>query len=478
MNSKYLPVKIDPGKAILFALRFFTTKQAIANDLRAVAATFCLMLVSLSGFATIVPGDTITTNTTWTKSGSPYIITGTVIFEENTTLLVEPGTVIHFDSACYIRIYGKLKMQGTVTDSIFVTSIKPNLTIVDITHGFASGIELFGGTNTVDTTHIEYCNFSRASTALTNYGAILNIKKSSFKGCWRGIGSGSPMQVDSCLFSENRYGMTLGHSETRIIRSVFENNTSFGIWALMGSGTYCADNIFNKNLTAVVRCDYVINNIFTNNGTAIETCHFVHYNQIWNNNIGIEYWVDSATHNSILYNITGIKTYYNPNFGKLPTIKYNCIAFNKEYDMDNLGPDINLSNNYWGVTDSAQIESGVYDIADMAPSRGKVIFMPFLPTYHSACDTMGLPTNIKTATPKSLTLAIYPNPVSSSFTINAGTKAMQEVFIYNLTGSLVFHTTTGKNELNIDASSFNKGIYIYKVLLADNTIFTGKLIKE
>lgn len=72
--------------------------------------------------ATPITG-TLSTNTTWTKADSPYIVTGTLTIPFGIALTILPGTVVKLDHA-WVDIFGTLK-SGTATASerVYFTSI-------------------------------------------------------------------------------------------------------------------------------------------------------------------------------------------------------------------------------------------------------------------------------------------------------------------------------------------------------------------
>jgi len=68
----------------------------------------------------------ITGNTTWTKAGSPYILTGNVGVRTDYTLTIEPEVVVKRTGNFQILINGAVQIKGTPEDSVqFVTNINP-----------------------------------------------------------------------------------------------------------------------------------------------------------------------------------------------------------------------------------------------------------------------------------------------------------------------------------------------------------------
>jgi len=68
----------------------------------------------------------ISQDTTWTLSGSPYVITGNVTVSNGTTLTIEPGVEIEFDGDFSLLINGSLYAVGT--NDKWITFTSNNLT--------------------------------------------------------------------------------------------------------------------------------------------------------------------------------------------------------------------------------------------------------------------------------------------------------------------------------------------------------------
>ena len=73
---------------------------------------------------------------------------------------------------------------------------------------------------------------------------------------------------------------------------------------------------------------------------------------------------------------------------------------------------------------------------------------------------------------------LYPNPTNSMFTVEGVNVAKVEV--YNLVGQKVFETENGKRktENHIDATKWNKGIYLVSIINQNGAVETKKLVVE
>lgn len=109
----------DPSIATVDAAGAVTTLQAGTARITGSSG-------STTGFADIVVGtslaDTITVNTTLTRAGSPYRVTGNVIVAQGITLKVAPGVTVAFAGRYNLNVLGTLEAVGTAADSVRFTS--------------------------------------------------------------------------------------------------------------------------------------------------------------------------------------------------------------------------------------------------------------------------------------------------------------------------------------------------------------------
>ena len=64
----------------------------------------------------------ITTDTTWTAAGSPYILNGKVTVAAGVTLTVDPDVIVNGANGSQLEIAGRLAAIGTETKPITFTS--------------------------------------------------------------------------------------------------------------------------------------------------------------------------------------------------------------------------------------------------------------------------------------------------------------------------------------------------------------------
>jgi hypothetical protein len=74
-------------------------------------------------------------------------------------------------------------------------------------------------------------------------------------------------------------------------------------------------------------------------------------------------------------------------------------------------------------------------------------------------------------------IRIYPNPASSILNISMPGNQSAEIYLYNLSGKVVYHEITTDAEKTIDLTELTEGLYILSVSTT-NTYFTKKVIKN
>lgn len=426
------------------------------------AALFCSFL----SYATNVSG-LISSNTTWTKANSPYIVTGDIDVDTGATLTIEPGVQVRFDGNYFLKIDGMIIAKGTALDSISFTYNKFNPTntswkAVAISHK-----------NTLDTFIFDYCHFQYSNIALgVDYNTPVVVTNSCFENNTTAITSNAYLYVSHSRFTNNYTAISANSASI-----VTYNDIGYSYTGYIGDSPDLSNNIIHHCTIGIKGGKNVLHNTIAYCYIGIFISGTVMYNQLWHCTKAVLYGGGpfSVQHNGLKYNDTGILVN-----GYLPSglIRYNCIENSSKIAFINYAGNTDVSSNYWGETDSAKIAAMVYDFYDEFIC-GKVLFTPVLQSADSGCaDSITIPTAIKTVQDNK-DISVYPNPIGNSFTINVpNTQTIKEVRVYDLMGKELIHTAANSNKILIDASSLSTGIYLYRVSLSDNSIVTGKVLKE
>jgi hypothetical protein len=478
-------------------------------------------------------GGGIYTSTTWTRVNSPYIVDSNIVVFPGVTLTIEPGVVVKFADNQFLNIrQAQLIANGTITDSIIFTSnsLSPSPGIYSgllADEGYGSQISycsfkyaasVFGG----DT--IRHCTATYNVDGLTS----LNLIDSCIVKYCTGQGAGSH-DIRNSTLSNNNLGAAPGFN---VINCIIDSNTTFGIEYNGGGsgiisnckirynyvgieyGNYNVDSCIishNQFGMVIIANPAISNSIIDSNFIGILNGRFAGFSsntggtihvsncEINYNSIGIDESAQSGSPGKstisdcrINYNGTGIQDYVptyntgntitrnyieNDSIGIIlagfpDTILCNSICSNISYGMKYLGQNnINVINNNWCTTDSAFIESIIYDGYDNI-SYGLVAFLPV----DTTCSPVSL-TSINEISTEHI-FQIFPNPATSTFTIkNISSIKPSLLQIINVFGEIVYtEKLFAKNEYVVDAN-FAKGIYFVSVSDKENNV-VRKLIIE
>jgi hypothetical protein len=332
----------------------------------------------------------ISEDTTWTLANSPYIITGNVLVELGKNLTIEPGVEVKFDGFYSIQIEGKLVAEGTENNMITFTSNKTSPT-----PGDWSAIKLIN--NALDGTIFKYCKIEYANVAIliaqVNFSIAPNITYCDISNNRNhgiryytelpSISIDNPQKElsNNSLTNNGGFGIDIefleyNNSRLFIINNMIRNNDAGGInfYATAGNLTISYNKIIRNKGTGIY-CNYGENVYIRNNLILL------------NNDSGIvieeEYSV-LIEHNTILNNSDLIDSQgggidYTRNEEESKTkIRYNNIFNNSPYDARNSWElDGNISNNWWGTTETGVIEQNIFDYYDDF-NKGKLNYTPFL----------------------------------------------------------------------------------------------------
>lgn len=208
---------------------------------------------------------------TWTVGGSPYIVQGSLLIPNDSTLVIEPGVTVQFQGSYKFNVQGRLLAIGTATDSITFTCANTSI-------GW-KGVRFDNTAATNDSSKIQFCTIKYGivtGTSPENYGGgayINNVSKiiishSSISNCKALRGAGIYLNGNNCspIISNNT-----------IMYNTNDNDGGGAIYCDYGSNPLIANNTIKYNsavgagaFAGGITCSSsptIINNIISDNST-------------------------------------------------------------------------------------------------------------------------------------------------------------------------------------------------------------------
>jgi hypothetical protein len=299
----------------------------------------------------------ISSDTTWTKAGSPYSLTGPVGVSEEANLTIEAGVTVNLNSY-YIQVNGTLSARGSSTDQIYIN---------DGSEGMDSrGYPIYPITFTPFST---YWNESAATGCIIE-NAVLN-STSMFISASPKIYNNS--FVDSSIWISSSWS---GSGANAFDASpTISNNTIIAAGGPYGIGTFYSSALIANNTILGYSAGIDMRS---------DTSTIVEGNLIVNNTDGIQLVVHQGPvspiirNNTIIDNSNGISLFRQFTAATSPVILYNNIYNNTNYNINSDVPDnINATLNWWGTIDTQAINQTIHDYYDDF-TKGIVTFVPFL----------------------------------------------------------------------------------------------------
>ncbi len=172
-------------------------------------------------------GGTLTENTTWVLTGSPFIVYQGVTIPPTITLTIEPGVSVRFTGTYVLTTNGILNAQGTSLAPITFTPNWPTPS-----PGSWGNISLIGSESSAS--QIAYCTIEYARTGLMLNGSSPTITEVAVSNCAISgfdLENASPTMTGITATLNGGYGIRISlNSSPTITYSTITNNTSYGIF--------------------------------------------------------------------------------------------------------------------------------------------------------------------------------------------------------------------------------------------------------
>ena len=390
----------------------------------------------------------IFSNTIWTVSGSPYVLTGDVALFPGYSLTIEPGVVLKFNTAAKLILRGPLYCNGTTQDKITFTSnaltpVKGDWYGIQIENSQGGKIL---GSNLIGEYATRFMEIKNASS-----GEILNIVDSEIRYndfAFYGYDGNSTHTVilDNLSVHDNTYAYIYAQNVT-LTNSVFSDGEK---------GIHCWEFTPNMYITNCEFYNFSIRALSMQG--EVSDCH-IHDNVLGVNMVNGFF----MTHSTVENNVVGIELAYPLQISGNP-IHDNTICNNLEYNFKYLNSyPIDISNNCWCSSDINVVAAKIYDAYDDA-SSGIATFTPM----NSSCtlDVDVVPTNKE--------FAFYPNPATHQITFSHD--GALDFVIYDTTGKIIKQGVLQKNLL---LSDMHSGFYFIRISKPNSGVFQlSKLIKQ
>lgn len=499
------------------------------------------LIVALTAFSQTDVNGTITTNTNWSLSGSPYNITGDVQIPSGVSLSIAPGVKVDFKGTYQVLVSGgvisaqgtdllPITFSGNAAGKAMLLFKSADLSQSSLVHTVFTGpqeaIQLAdesdGAEDAVKNQKQLLVNFSTISnTTLTTKGigtisslhvlnSILNsvtlktinqssdsliVENSDLKACTVDSKTMSAeIALKHCTITTSSFAAERMTSvNSTFTSSAFSESPSF-VQSLHISNCEFKNSTMNIPKTQL----FMDNSIFEYTAPVGMRLGLgsIYCSRISGNNQGTALSLVSWTDITIV----GTFNFKNNTFSQnkiaiemasdLPSslngIDSNNFINNSIYHIKNLGKAMGgyYGTNYWDASDSATIAQKIFDYAD-DPNLGRIKFTPFLtaPYYSKVCAQITLSTPDLDHKNQSFDIELYPNPASSSVTLKMEnlTKLSNTatIDVIDLTGKTIHSQpfNTAAGTETINVSGFSKGIYFCKIISGSETVVKKLVIQ-
>ena len=448
--------------------------------MKIIISTIVFTFISIFTFAQTNVSGGIYQNTTWTLSGSPYVVNSSIVVFPGKTLTIEPGVEIQINnqnnSNIYIETRGTINCVGTDAQPIKIHALYDTLSTV-AWQGFVCTSSQ-GGVLNADRIEISNAYFPLSYETIP---ATLSYTNSKFIRCFQAVTVGTNLNLSGCEFIDNEVGV-YGWANFNINNCLFKDNTtSLYIYASAFAMSNCSfiDNQIGASFLAnavdsivIANCEFLNNGLalnypnngrvenceFSDNGTAVQAAYNceIQNNTFFYNILAIEATVDANIHNNqINNNAEGIIISNVTLIQDSPSIYDNEICGNTYYNVNNnTNMNYSLFSNCFCDLDSAQIEAYLIDGYDDI-TKGLINYQ----IYDSSCTVL-LGNVVKFGAGVGLEENAFDfsfeNPVQHDLQL-LGYPEVKQIVLQNTSGQTFYFTSSTYN--TFDLSRLAPGYY-------------------
>jgi hypothetical protein len=351
--------------------------------------TFSILasFLQLSAQTTVNGG--IYQNTTWTATGSPYLMTGSMVVFPGVTLTIEPGVEVlvtpdysfNTGNLRYLEIRGTLVAIGTDAAPIVFKTTDASILGQQTWYGInIKGSQ--GGNVQLDRFRL-HDSFYGIANDITQPGVSYNWTNCQFKNNNYGIQLNADLIYNNCLFENNGVGQAaqILYGSLTAENCQFINNFCSFTWSNNISVNNCLFQGNGNNIVGspgiITNCQFIDNDFglaeayghtiqncyFEGNGVAIDNSGGANIsNSTFDSNTLAVRLGDASTltNNIITNNGVGVAVLaYSPTS---TLIENNTICYNTDYNLQNLtDKNFQVNANCFCSQDSTYIENLILD---------------------------------------------------------------------------------------------------------------------